>query len=284
MRKSKTTGNIDEKFDPFLPSLHKADLLDYLYRNDPHIVIPNKVKVQELREMANNMQKRHNNFVSPRHSRSTNHSQGKSTATTRGQSPAVTSGGQSPAPAIPTRGQSAATSQSQSWAAKTTRGKPAATSKAATQSQSPESNQPQSDKTSARGCPQSSSTVYPTKRKMGSCPHEEDIVEEPKSSKKKSKATSTTTKKAVPRGHSQASSKANSTSHGTFSQEATQVPSSSLKRTKLHPLNVKKQISPKKKQRPSPLKNVKPSQSSTCRVNHHPARTFQMTLRISPLH
>ncbi|MBW0566445.1 hypothetical protein O181_106160, partial [Austropuccinia psidii MF-1] len=57
MRKSKTTGNIDGKFDPFLPSLHKADLLDYLYRNDPHIVIPNKVKVQELREMAKNMQK-----------------------------------------------------------------------------------------------------------------------------------------------------------------------------------------------------------------------------------
>ncbi|MBW0473530.1 hypothetical protein O181_013245 [Austropuccinia psidii MF-1] len=96
---------------------------------------------------------------------------------------------------------------------------------------------------------------------MGSCPHEEDIVEEPKSSKKKSKSTSTTTKKAVPRGHSQASSKANSTSHGTCSQEATQVPSSSLKRTKLHSRNVKKQISPKKKQRPSPLKNVKPSQS-----------------------
>ncbi|MBW0574337.1 hypothetical protein O181_114052, partial [Austropuccinia psidii MF-1] len=94
-----------------------SDLLDYLYRNDPHIVIPNKVKVQELREMEKNMQKsgkstssnihhsskrkhskslplpvskRHNNSVYPRHSISTNHSQGKSTATTRDQSPAVT--------------------------------------------------------------------------------------------------------------------------------------------------------------------------------------------------
>ncbi|MBW0543921.1 hypothetical protein O181_083636 [Austropuccinia psidii MF-1] len=220
--------------------------------------------------------KRHNNSVSPRHSILTNHSQGKSTATTRGQSPAVTSQGQLPTSKTP-QGRPAAKTQgrspqpflleadqqpflldaNQQPLIKANHGKlrlleenqllQVKVNHKATRRQSSASKQHQSDKTSARGRPRSSSTAYPTKRKMGSCPHEEDIVEEPKSSKKKSKATPTTTKKAVPRGHSQASSKANSTSHGTCSQEETQVPSSSLKRTKLHSCNVKKQISPKKK-------------------------------------
>ncbi|MBW0487064.1 hypothetical protein O181_026779 [Austropuccinia psidii MF-1] len=57
MRKHKTVSNSAIKFDPYLPSLHKAKLLDYLYQNKPHIVIPNKVKVSELHEMVNDMQK-----------------------------------------------------------------------------------------------------------------------------------------------------------------------------------------------------------------------------------